>query len=129
MTSAARNAIIAALTNTSNQLEKVIASRNSEYYFFVKSGLIGSRSEIPLTCMCATTRNWEPPHESSELFCASCGSSFKLMEIDGDGGYVITSNGPARIIGSDAPEFGDLPESEQKEILKRCEAASTQTSK
>jgi len=115
------DAISETLRQSAESLTKDIASRNAEYYFFIKSGLIGSSFVFPLTCMCGSTRNWDPPHESSKLYCESCGSSFKLMEVDGNGGYVITSSGPARIIGSDAPEFQDLPVTEQEAILKQCE--------
>lgn len=116
-------AISETLRQSAESLKKDIASRNAEYFFFIKSGLIGTSFVFPLTCMCGSTRTWNPPHESSKLYCESCGSAFKLMEVDGDGGYIITSNGPARIIGSDAPEFQDLPATEQEKILKQCEAA------
>jgi len=110
------------LRRCAHALEKDIASRNAEYYFFIKSGLVGTPYNFPLTCMCGSTRHWGPPHDSAELFCKSCGSSFKLMSVDGNGGYIITSNGPTRIIGSDAPMLQDLPASEQEKILKQCEA-------
>ena len=101
-------------------------TRNNQYYFFIKKGLIGSNQTIPLTCMCQTTNNWEPPHEMSKIYCKNCGSKFNLLEIEGDSGYVITSNGPARIIGSNAPDFNDLPIRERIEILKKCEEARKQ---
>ena len=44
------------------------------------------------------------------------------MELDGDGGYVITSSGPIRIIGSEAPEFKDLPVEEQLKLMKEVDA-------
>jgi len=126
---ASGDVISATLRHCAHSLQNDIASRNAEYYFFVKSGSIGTPFVFPLTCMCGSTRHWGRPHDSAELFCESCGSSFKLMQVEGDGGYVITSNGPARIIGSDAPEFQDLPASEQEKILKQCEAASNNASK
>jgi len=101
-------------------------TRNNQYYFFIKKGLIGSDKTISLTCMCQTTNNWEPPHEMTKLYCKNCGSKFNLLEIEGDSGYVITSNGPSRIIGSDVPDFNDLPISERIEILKKCEEARKQ---
>jgi len=104
-------------------LSEAIASRNSKYFFFVKTGLIGSATSIPLTCMCRNTKTWAPPHATSELFCDSCGSSFQLLEVDGEGGYIITSNGPAKIIGANVPDFHDLPMHEQIKLLQQCEEA------
>jgi len=105
-----------------NQLNDKLKTRNSQYYFFVKSGLIGSRKTIELKCMCGVGRNWKPLHEKSELFCTGCGSSFNILEVEGDGGYIITSNGPAKIIGADVPDFEDLPKEKQIEMLKQIEA-------
>lgn len=76
-----------------------LKSRNNTYYFFVRSGLIGSKETIELPCMCGTVRKWASPHKGSELFCVGCGSSFNIIEIDGDPGYIITSNGPIKVIG------------------------------
>jgi hypothetical protein len=50
-------------------------------------------------------RRWAPPHEGDVPYCKGCGGRFNLMQLDGDGGYVITSSGPVGIIGSEAPEF------------------------
>jgi hypothetical protein len=104
-------------------LSEAISSRNAKYYFFVKSGLIGSITSIPLTCMCGRTKTWTPPHETTELYCDSCGSSFQLLEVAGEGGYIITSNGPVKIIGANVPDFRDLPMDEQIKLLKQCEEA------
>jgi len=104
-------------------LSKAITSRNSKYYFFVKTGLIGSATSIPLTCMCGAMKTWAPPHTTTELYCKSCGSSFQLLEIDGEGGYVITSNGPVKIIGANVPDFRDLPMAEKIKLLQQCAKA------
>lgn len=111
------------LNRVANALSGAIASRNSKYFFFVKTGLIGSATPIPLTCMCGYTRTWAPPHETSALYCGSCGSSFQLLEVDGEGGYIITSDGPAKIIGANVPDFRDLPIAEQIKLLQQCEEA------
>jgi len=103
------------------QVDDNLKTRNSQYYFFIKKGLMGSGDPIELKCMCGTTKTWKKPYDKSQLFCANCGSSFNLVEVEGNGGYIITSNGPARIIGSDAPDFEDLPEEKQAEILKQVE--------
>jgi len=110
-----------ALEDITNAQKQALASRNSEYYFFVKSGLIGSEQSLPLTCRCGETRNWDPPHNTSDLFCKSCGSSFRLLEIEGDGGYVFTSEGPIKIVGCNVPDFHDLPPDEQRRILAQMD--------
>jgi hypothetical protein len=107
-------------------LSDAIATRNSKYYFFIKAGLIASKASIPLTCMCGETRTWVPPHATTDLYCTSCGSSFQLLEVDGDGGYIITSNGPVKVIGANVPDFRDLPLAEQMKLLKQCEEAAKQ---
>ncbi|UVW28569.1 hypothetical protein [Massilia sp. H6] len=106
-------------------LSEAVFSRNSKYYFFVKTGLIGSPASVPLTCMCGRTKTWVPPHATTELYCNSCGSSFQLFEVNGDGGYIITSNGPVKIIGADVPDFDDLPMIEKIKLLRQCEEAKT----
>lgn len=109
------------LQKAADALFYAISTRNSEYFFFIKKWLIGSGTTIPLTCMCSETRTWIPPHKDTYLYCASCGSSFRLLEVASDSGYIITSNGPARIIGSNFPDFHDLPKAEQLELLRQCE--------
>lgn len=115
------DSLIAQLTDIGKSLSKAISTRNSKYYFFVKTGLIGSPKPIPLTCMCGITKTWLPPHDTTQLYCVSCGSTFALLEIEGDGGYVITSNGPIKIVGSDVPDFCDLPKAEQDRLQKKVE--------
>jgi hypothetical protein len=102
-------------------IETKLKTRNSEYYFFIKNGLISSKEKISFTCMCGATFDWKPPHESHELYCKKCGSHFNLIEVSGEGGYVITSSGPVKIIGSDVPDFVDLPVDEQIQMLKEVE--------
>jgi hypothetical protein len=36
--------------------------------------------------------------------------------------FVITGSGPVRIIGSEAPEFKDLPVDEQVKLMKEVDA-------
>ena len=76
---------------------------------------------IELPCMCGTIRYWNTPHDTSQLYCKSCGSKFELMEIEGDGGYILTSNGPIKVIGSNSPDFHDLPAEQQIDMLKKCQ--------
>lgn len=98
-----------------------INTRNSQYYFFIKNGIIGSQRNAELKCMCGQIRNWEPPHDKSLLYCSSCGSTFNLMEVEGNGGYIIKSNGPVKIIGSDEPDFDELPMEKQMDLLRKVD--------
>lgn len=107
------------LENLIRLLENGIKTRNNNYYFFVLSSLIGSSKTIELPCMCGYKNNWTPPHNDSDLFCMGCGSSFNLMSVDGDPGYIITNKGPAKVIGSSVPDFHDLPREEQQKLLKK----------
>jgi len=113
------SAIIKNLDNLISMLEHGIKTRNNNYYFFVCSSLIGSTDSIELPCICNHINCWEPPHNDSDLYCKGCGSSYNIMALDGDPGYVITSNGPVKVIGSKAPDFQDLPLKEQQQMLKQ----------
>lgn len=110
-----------------NLIEQIISkinaglrTRNNQYYFFIKNGLIGSQETINLTCMCGAINHWKPPHDLADIYCEKCGSKFVLIEIAGDPGYIITSNGPVKVIGSSAPDFDELPMKEKIELLKKC---------
>lgn len=98
-----------------------LKTRNNQYYFFVKQGLFGSQETIDLTCMCGSTNHWKYPHDLTNIYCKKCGSEFRLIEIEGDPGYIITSNGPIKVIGSSVPDFNELPTEKKIELLKQCE--------
>ncbi|MFZ2863742.1 MAG: hypothetical protein WA440_03245, partial [Ignavibacteriaceae bacterium] len=104
-----------------DKINSDLKTRNSQYYFFIKQGLIGSQNVIDLTCMCGTTNHWQPPHDLTNIYCKNCGSKFNLLEIEGDPGYIITSNGPVKVIGSSVPDFDDLSPEKKLELLKQCE--------
>lgn len=108
--------VISEFRAASENLIRAIKTRNSTYFFFIKDGLIGSSEVIPLTCMCRTTRQWEPPHHDYELYCKSCGSGFHLLSMQGEG-YVFTSAGPIKIIGSKAPDIDDMSEEERDRLM------------
>lgn len=109
------------LDNIIKLLETGIKTRNNNYFFFVRSSLIKSNEVIELPCLCEYINHWMPPHRDSDLFCKGCGSSYNIIAIDGDPGYIITSSGPAKVIGSDVPDFKDLPPEKQKEIMMQIE--------
>ena len=116
--------IIGNLDNLISMLEHGIKTRNNNYYFFVCSSLIGSQNTIDLPCICEYINHWKPPHNDSDLFCMGCGSSYNIMAMDGDPGYIITSNGPVKVIGSTAPDFQDLPFEKQQELLQKVAECS-----
>jgi hypothetical protein len=111
--------IIGNLDNLISMLEHGIKTRNNNYYFFVCSSLIGSQDTIELPCICGYINHWKPPHNNDDLFCMGCGSSYNIMAMDGDPGYIITSNGPVKVIGSTAPDFQDLPFEKQQELMQK----------
>jgi hypothetical protein len=105
-----------------------LKTRNNEYYFFIMQGMIGSDQIIDLTCMCEVTNNWQPPHNLAQIYCKGCGSKFKLLEISGDPGYILTDNGPVKVIGSSVPEFSDLSPQEQQKLIDQCKSVAKQPS-
>ncbi len=113
------NSIIGNIDNLITMLEHDIKTRNNNYFFFVCSSLIGSQNVIELPCICNHVNYWKPPHNNSDLFCMGCGSSYNIMGMEGDPGYIITNNGPVKVIGSNVPDFQDLPLNEQQELLKK----------
>lgn len=112
------------LDNLISMLEHGIKTRNNNYFFFVCSSLIGSVNEIELPCICNHVNCWKPPHNDSELFCKGCGSSYNIIGMDGDPGYIITGNGPVKVIGSKVPDFQDLPLKEQQSMLEKVAGIS-----
>ena len=87
------------------EVNHFLQTRNNTYYFFIKEGLKDSDEIIELQCMCGVVEKWEPPHDLAEIYCKGCGSSFNLIEVEGDPGYIMTSMGPVKVIGSDVPEI------------------------
>lgn len=119
--------IVDSLDNLVSMLEHGIKTRNNNYYFFVCSTLIGSKNTIELPCICGHINFWNPPHDNSDLFCMGCGSSYNILALDGDPGYIITNNGPVKVIGSTVPYFQDLPLKKQQELMQKvaeCSASS-----
>lgn len=116
-----------AINNLSAQIAENFKTRNNKYFFFITEGLVGSDKTIPLTCMCGKTNLWQPPHDLTKIYCSNCGSTFTLEVLSGDPGYIITRNGPIKVIGSSAPDFNDLPIAERNRILKLCEEAFKKT--
>ena len=44
------------------------------------------------------------------------------LRVEGEGGFVITSAGPIKIIGSEVPDFHKLPVEEQQRMTKEVES-------
>lgn len=107
------------LNEISSDIITKLKTRNNEYYFFVRQDLVQSDEVVNLTCMCGEINNWHPPHDLSKAYCKSCGSKFIFIELEGDPGYVITSNGPVKVIGSNVPDFDDLLYEEKIKLFKQ----------
>lgn len=90
------------LTAAGDRISEGMSTHFQSYFFPIKDGLIGSTETIDLTCKCGLVRKWNPPHEDSERYCEKCGSSFGIIVLSG-GGYIMTSDGPIRILGSTEP--------------------------
>ena len=82
---------------------------------------MASNQVIDLTCMCGTTNHWKPPHDLTKVYCSNCGSKFTLMEVGGDPGYIMTSGGPIKVIGSNVPDFMDLAPDKKIELMRQWE--------
>lgn len=109
------------LTNIQAKIIDDLKTRNNQYYFFIKQGLMASNQVIDLTCMCGTTNHWKPPHDLTKVYCSNCGSKFTLMEVGGDPGYIMTSGGPIKVIGSNVPDFMDLAPDKKIELMRQWE--------
>ena len=105
-----------------------VNTRNNEYYFFIREGLIQSDQTIELPCMCGRINNWKSPHDLSDVYCKSCGSKFNLIEVEGNPGYIMTSSGPAKVIGSDVPDLAEMSFEERKELFEEWEKIMSDTS-
>ena len=116
------------LDNLIVMLESGLSTRNNNYFFFVCDSLIGSSETIELPCICGHVNYWRPPHEKRDLYCTGCGSSYTVLSVAGDPGFIITSNGPAKVIGSSAPDFEDLPVEKQRELMRQVNDASQEGS-
>lgn len=109
------------LTNLQTKILDDLKTRNNQYYFFIKQGLMASNEVIDLTCRCGITNHWQPPHDLAKIYCSNCGSKFNLLEIEGDPGYIMTSSGPIKVIGSSVPDFNDLSPDKKFKLMKQWE--------
>lgn len=99
------------------EVNHFLQTRNNTYYFFIKEGLKDSDEIIELQCMCGVVKKLEPPHDLAEIYCKGCGSSFNLIEVEGDPGYIMTSMGPIKVIGSDVPEIFEMKFEDRKVLF------------
>jgi len=111
------------LIQLADDINNGLKTRNTQYYFFIRSDIVGSSKNINIPCRCGEVRIWIPPHDRSELFCKKCGSSFTLIELAGDPGYIFTSQGPVKAIGSSVPDLEDLPKEKFDEVWKKWKEA------
>lgn len=90
------NCINQHVISISGKLHGAINTRNQNYYFFIRTGVVGSQKSAQLTCICGATNAWGPPHDRAKLYCSSCGKSFQLIEVDAE--YIMTPNGPVKVV-------------------------------
>ncbi len=117
------------IKNLIHLLSTGIETRNNNYYFFICASLMNDNKIIELPCSCGYKNSWKLPYKKSDLFCIGCGSSFNLIALDGDPGYIFTSNGPVKVIGSSVPEFEDLNKNEKIKLLTQMEEQIQKTNK
>lgn len=92
------------------EINNDILSRNNTYYFFITNDYINSNDDIVLECKCGTKNIWFAPRKNNEVICKGCGSNFNFIILEGDPGYILTSNGPVRVLGSSAPVIENISE-------------------
>ena len=63
------NSINLKLRKLIEDINSGLKTRNSQYYFFIRSDLVESKRKISLPCRCGGIRIWKPPHDRSQLFC------------------------------------------------------------
>ena len=105
-----------------------VRTRNNDYHYFIKQGLIKSEETIELPCMCGRTNDWKPPHDSTDLYCKSCGSKFTLIEVDGDSGYIMAKSGPVKVIGANVPDLDQMSFDERKKLFENWKKIMDKTS-
>ena len=102
-------------------INKDLLSRNNTYYFFITEDYFNSNNDIVLDCRCGTKNIWAAPHKENHAICNGCGSNFNFIVLDGDPGYIITSDGPARVLGSSAPLIENMSDEERETLLNECQ--------
>lgn len=98
-----------------------ILSRNNTYYFFITEDYFNSNNDIELECRCGTRNIWPAPHKENGAICKGCGSNINFIVLEGDPGYIITSDGPARVLGSSAPLIENMSDEERERLLNECQ--------
>ena len=112
------------LDELTSLIHSELATRNNQYYFFIVSGLIESKKKIRLPCRCGAITVWKAPHKNDDMLCKGCGSSFNFIVMEDDPGYLFTSQGPVKAIGSSAPNLEDLPIDKLREVWTKWQEAN-----
>lgn len=101
-------------------IDKGLATRYQTHYAFIVSDYKLSGKEYPFQCVCGHNNILKPPYRSSDQYCRKCGSSITLIAVEEKHGYIVTNNGLARVIGSNAPILTEEEEYKYfEEILKQ----------
>lgn len=102
-------------------INDALLSRNNTYYFFITDNYFNSNDDIVLQCRCGEKTIWAAPHKNNDAICKKCGSNFNFIVLEGDPGYIITGDGPARVLGSSAPLIENMNETEREALLNECQ--------
>ena len=86
---------------------------------------------LPIMCNCSFMSLWIPRRDSGidHMTCWACGSSIRLLGLEGDGGYVFGKvNGKTKLFdvqASKALPSWRLPDTERDEIIRKFEESGT----
>lgn len=101
-----------------NQINNAIETRYQNYYAFIVSEFKEKGKTYPFECVCGYTNLISPPYRDSDLYCRKCGSGITLVAVESSDGYIVTNEGLARVIGSDAPILSKEEEQQAFERIK-----------
>jgi hypothetical protein len=97
------------VTKHSNALHEIVATIDKRmkpiarlYRYFIGSSTIASTVAFAVPCPYGAILTWRLP-ENLPSICASCGSVFYAIVVDGDPGYLSGALTPVRVVGSTQP--------------------------
>lgn len=97
------------IENETTQLHKVWRGVGwVKMYLFISAQVVRLKRPISIKCMCSQAFVWRAPHWNWDLYCPSCGTTFRPVPIWSDFGYIVLPAGPADVWGSPQPIIDDL---------------------
>jgi hypothetical protein len=113
----------------------MLPQRNpQELTTFISDEAVQNDEGIPIMCNCSFTSLWIPKKGSriDRMTCWACGSSIRLLGLEGDGGYILGRvDGEKRLFdvqASKALPSWRLPDTERNEIIRKFEEAERNSS-